>query len=239
MFGNKKKETINGQNVLDIDSSETREIDETNEGAKRGVKVVVESKQYYQKAYFLAIRVAFASIIIAGLSILGNYYQYTHVPKPTYFASTPDLRLAPMIPLAQPIMSQGALLDWCVESVSNTLSLDFRNYKTQLTNMRERYTSKAFKEVLASLKASGNLELIVEKRLSATCIATSAPIITKAGNLRGIFTWIIEFPMIVTFEDSNGVQNEQKLSAKVVVERTPTTVNPKGILIKQLVTKVS
>jgi intracellular multiplication protein IcmL len=237
----KKEKDVTMNNAAQLADENIVEVEDGEPGNdnSRGIRVVVESKEYYQQAYFFAIRVASVALIVTVLSLLGNFYQYTHQPEPKYFASTPDLRLAPMAALDQPIMSQGALLDWTVESVSETLSLDFRNYKKQLTNVRDRYTRKAFKQVLDSLKSSGNLRLIADKRLSATCIATSAPIITKAGNLRGKYTWIIEFPMVVTYEDSTGVQNEQILHTKVIVERTKTTVNPKGILIKQLVTRVS
>ena len=80
--------------------------------------------------------------------------------------------------------------------------------------------------------------MLVEKRLSSTAVPQSAPIIEKAGLLRGVFTWKIKFPMILTYINSEGIQNEQKLNIQLIIERAKTTDNPKGILVKQLITTV-
>ncbi len=247
MFGkNKKQENIE---ELKTDSIASKEIDEKNKTPEilehhsqvnkeaNTASIIVETDSYYQKAYFrmswIALTTAFALILSVGL----NIFQVKTKPEPRYFASTTDLRLAQLTPLNQPQMSQAALLNWAVEAVSETLSLDFRNFQKQLTSVRDRYTATAYKDLINSMKSSGNLRMIVDKRLSATCIATSAPIIEKAGLLNGVYTWRITFPMVITYEDSNGIQNKQGLKTVLTIERVPTTHTPKGILIKQIITK--
>ena len=41
-------------------------------------------------------------------------------PKPQYFAATPDLRLAPMIPLDQPLLTQEGLLTWASDTITRS-----------------------------------------------------------------------------------------------------------------------
>lgn len=251
MFGKKKREiAITEENAAiafeeeDVTPEEPTEKDIALEAKKKekeremGLRFIVETRNYYQKAYYHAIRVCFVMGIINILLFLGNAYQYKERPEPKYFASTPDLRLAPMTPLNEPVMSQGALLNWASNTVADTLAIDFRNYKKQLTDVRERYTPKAFRQLMSSMKASGNLKMIVTKHLSATAITTQAPIITRSGILKGTYTWLIEFPMVLSYEDSNGVTNKQDLLIKMRVVRCKTSVYPEGIQVAQLVTTV-
>lgn len=234
MIFNKKEK----QDVEDAKTTESQDDVEVvkHEPGIREATATVEARHFYQTAYFRVTGIMVGVVVALILSIGFNIFLVMSKPKPVYFASTPDLRLAPMTPLSRPIMSQAALLDWSVETVAETLSLDFRNYQKQLTNVRDRYTGKAFKDLLDSLKASGNLRMVIDKRLSATCIATSAPIIEKAGELNGVYTWKLSFPMVISYEDSHGIQNEQPVKLLLTVERADTAITPKGILVKQIVT---
>ena len=200
-----------------------------------GAKVIVENRIYYQRAYFHAIRIAFVLACILCLSIGANIVQAIYQPKPLYFAADNELRLAPMTPLSEPQMSQGGLLNWVAESVASTFTYDFRNWKNQFDSVRDRYTKKAFSEMMDSLKA-GSLAMVVEKRYVAGCVATSTPIISKEGVLDGVQTWIVKVPITITYESSNGIENQQKLDAKMIVQRCETSINPRGVQITQLVT---
>lgn len=202
----------------------------------RGRRIIVENREYYQKAYFHAIRLCFVIACVLFVSVGANIYQAQSTPQPLYFASDNEMRLAPMVPLSEPQMSQGGLLNWVAESVAETFTYDFRNWKNQFDGVRDKYTKKAFSEMMGSLK-NGSLAMVVEKRYVASCIATSTPIISKEGVLDGIQTWIIKVPITITYESSGGVENQQNLEAKMIVQRCDTNTNPRGVQIAQLVTK--
>ena len=148
-----------------------------------------------------------------------------------------DLRLAPLIPLDRPVLTQQGLLNWVSETITSSMSLDFLEWRKKLDNMRDNFDDAAYKSFLDSLQSSGILEMIKEKRLSASAIVTEAPVIIASGVVSGIATWRIEFPIIVSYESSQGVESTQHLLATVLVRRASTAKTPRGVVIQQVVLK--
>ncbi|MDR2503364.1 MAG: DotI/IcmL/TraM family protein, partial [Deltaproteobacteria bacterium] len=75
----------------------------------------------YQRAMKLATGLVFcllAAVAVIAVLVLTR-------PTPQYFAATPDLRLAPLIPLDKPVLTQQGLLNWTSETITNAVSLDF------------------------------------------------------------------------------------------------------------------
>ena len=158
-------------------------------------------------------------------------------PKPQYFAATPDLRLAPMIPLDQPLLTQEGLLTWVSDTIAGAMSLNFLEWRKKLESIRPHFDDAAYKSFLASLQSSGVLDMIRDKRLSASAVATRAPVIIASGLVSGKATWKVEFPLIVSYESSQGVESTQKLLATVLVCRASTAKTPRGVVIQQVVLK--
>lgn len=221
--------------TVDIEKKSRKKKKTEGSPQPRGSRIIVENREYYQRTYFHAIRIGFVLGCILFVSVGANIVQAIYAPEPLYFASDNEMRLAPMKPLSEPQMSQGGLLNWVATSVATTFTYDFRNWKNQFDSVRDRYTKKAFSEMMGSLKA-GSLAMVVEKRYVASCVATSTPIISKEGVLDGVQTWIIKVPVTITYESSGGVENQQNLEVKMIVQRCKTSTNPRGVQIAQLVT---
>ena len=164
-------------------------------------------------------------------------FQVVNRPTPRYFAATPDLRLAPLIPLDKPVLTQQGLLNWVTETISNAVSLDFLEWREKLTRSREHFEEEAFKSFVASLNSSGVLDMIRDKRLSVSAAVTRAPVIIASGLVGGKATWKIEFPLVVSYESSQGVESTQNLMATVLVCRASTVTSPRGVVIQQVVLK--
>ena len=158
-------------------------------------------------------------------------------PTPRYFAATPDLRLAPLIPLDKPVLTQQGLLNWVTETISNAVSLDFLEWREKLTRSREHFEEAAFASFVDSLNSSGVLDMIRDKRLSVSASVTRAPVIIASGLVGGKSTWKIEFPLVVSYESSQGVESTQNLMATVLVCRASTVTSPRGVVIQQVVLK--
>ena len=190
-------------------------------------------RSQYQRAMKLAVGLVLVLIVCIAVVALLIVKQLT----PRYFAATPDLRLAPLIPLDKPVLSQQGLLNWVTETISNAVSLDFLEWREKLSNTRENFEEAAYKSFLASLQSSGVLDMIKEKRLSVSAVVTRAPVITASGLVGGKATWKIEFPLILSYESSQGVESTQRLMATVLVARASTVLTPRGVVIQQVVLK--
>ena len=192
---------------------------------------------WYQTHYRRAMQLALVLSCVLCLSVVVIGILIWTRPTPVFFAATPDLRLAPMVPLDKPVLTQQGLLNWATETVTNAVSLDFLEWRKKLTAAREHFSEGAYKSFLESLQSSGILSMIQEKRLSASAVVTQAPVIVASGMLDGKASWKIEFPIIISYESSQGVESTQKLLAVVLVRRASTVRSPRGVVVEQVVLK--
>ena len=183
------------------------------------------------------MKLALGLVVAQGISLAVIALLILNQPTPKFFAATPDLRIAPLIPLNQPVLTQQGLLSWASETITGSLSLNFLEWREKLESTRPNFDDEAFKSYLASLQSSGILDMIRDKRLSASAITTRAPVIIASGLVGGKATWRIEFPLIVSYESSQGVETTQRLLATVLVCRASTVKTPRGVAIQQVVLK--
>ncbi|MDR3812163.1 DotI/IcmL/TraM family protein [Bilophila wadsworthia] len=198
---------------------------------------VIGGLDWYRAQFHRAMKLALALTVALSISLIVAALLLLNQPKPQYFAATPDLRLAPMVPLDQPLLTQEGLLTWASNAITGAMSLNFLEWREKLESIRPHFEDEAFKSFLASLQSSGILDMIRDKRLSASAVATRAPVIIASGLVGGKATWRIEFPLIVSYESSQGVENTQKLLATVLVCRASTARTPRGVVIQQVVLK--
>ena len=198
---------------------------------------VMESREWYKDRYRqvlnLTMVMAFCLILSVGLN---GVLFFTKSP-PRYFAATQDWRIKELEPLDKPIMSQGGLLTWTTTTISDTFSLDFLHWKKQLMDIKSNYFKDAFNELLQNMKSSGILVMVEDKRFNIKTVVESAPLITAEGMLNGAASWRIEFPLILSYESSRGVESTSRLQAQVLVQRVSTLDHPRGVKIKQVILK--
>lgn len=196
---------------------------------------VIGGLGWYKKQYAMAMKgvqyLAIALIISGGL----NGYLILEPVLPKYFASSPDGQIIELKPLDQPVLSQSGLLNWVGETVTQTLALDFLHWRKKLTDARANFHPEAFKSFVGSMKDTGILKMIEDKRLNLSAVVAQAPVITQSGMLNGRMTWVIECPIILSYESSKGVELTQKLLATVRVRRESTATTPRGVAIQQIV----
>lgn len=198
---------------------------------------VVFYRGWFREQYKRMVLINLLMVGLLVVSFAANIYLFVMEKAPVYYAATSDFRMAKLEPLDRPLISQSALLNWTAETVSETLSLDFLHWRKKLMRVRERYSTEAFNQLIASLKESGNLDLIRNQRLSVSVTTAQAPIIIGKGNLGGRIVWRIEVPVTATYESSTATHQVQRLRASIVVERVSTLERPAGIQVRQMLLK--
>ena len=198
---------------------------------------VIGGLGWYRTQFHRAMKLALGLSLALMVSLAVIALLLLNQPKPRYFAATPDLRLAPLVPLDQPLLTQSGLLTWVSDTITGAMSLNFLEWREKLEAVRPNFDDDTFKSFLSSLESSGILNMIQEKRLSASSVATGAPVIIASGLVSGKATWRIEFPLIVSYESSQGVESTQRLIATVLVCRASTATTPRGVVIQQVVLK--
>lgn len=83
------------------------------------------------------------------------------------------------------------------------------------------------------------LDMITDKNLVVNAIIKSAPIIEAKGIENGVYSWRVAFPLLVSYESSQGVISNQNLDVTVWVIRVSPSDNPAGVQVRQVVLKPS
>ena len=196
---------------------------------------VIGGLEWYKKRYNGAMKIVFVQCIGIIILLLLNVVLIMNKPSPKYFATSTEGKIIDMVPLDKPVLTQAGLLNWTSEAVTNTFTLSFLHWKDQLNAARVNYSAEAFKSFLESMKENGIINTIESKRLSVAAVINKAPVIIASGVVEGRATWKIEVPLTISYESSRGVEITQKLLATVMVQRTNTLVQPRGIEISQII----
>ena len=70
---------------------------------------VIGGLDWYRTQFRRSMKLALALTVALSISMIVAALLLLNQPKPRYFAATPDLRLAPMVPLDQPLLTQEGL----------------------------------------------------------------------------------------------------------------------------------
>ncbi len=192
---------------------------------------------WYQKNYYIILKLLTFVIFCLIISIAFSIYLYVTRPKPVYYAVTPDLQVAKLVPLNKPVLSEQGLINWTADVVTSSISLDFLDWREKLQSVKPNFSNEAFASFTKSMTDAGILKMIQEKRLNLSSVVKQAPVITNSGIINGVMSWKIEFPILLSYESSEGVELTQELLAEVIVSRASTISTPRGVVLKQVVLK--
>lgn len=194
---------------------------------------VVMRNEFYRDGYRTLLRVAFIEgIVIIGLlgvifAIIGAYQ-----PENRYFATTEDGRLVPMEPLSQPNLSNPALLSWAAQSVSETMTFGFHDFRRRLQESSRHFTRRGWSSFVRALEESGMIEAVEGRRQVITAAPRAAPTILSEGLLNGVYTWQVELPMMITYELGQE-KRSVSMNVRTMIVRVPKLESPNGVGIEQ------
>lgn len=199
-----------------------------------GLEVVTERHDFYRDGYrrmqmisLISAGASLAAILLAGVAVFSK-------PEPKYFATDPQGKLTPIVPLNRPLHTEGAVLGWANEAVMQTFALDFVHYQRTLNMARNHFTEEGWDRFLTALNDSGLGHAMRENKQVLSMTPTDAPVVVAQGLMRGVYTWKIKMPYLLTFSN-NTTSRSQKVKINMTVIRVPTTDNPKGLGIQQLI----
>jgi intracellular multiplication protein IcmL len=242
LFNRKKKSTPQEseqnqpeQSASGLDTEEAQSSQAAQ--SAQGAGLVVESRDWYRDRFRQVATICMVLVLLLIVSLAANAIQVISSPRPQYFAVTDDLRIKKLQPLDEPAISQSGLFNWTTRTVTETFSLDFVHWRKQLMDVKPHFTDEAFGELINSLKNSGNLKMIKERKLVLSATVRRSPVVKAKGVVDGRMTWKLEFPVTFTFESSERAVASQNLVCNVMVQRVSTVNHPRGIKIVQLVMK--
>jgi intracellular multiplication protein IcmL len=168
--------------------------------------------------------------------LMASYGQYFFRYQGDFFGQPPEKEAIRLSALERPNISTKALLSWATLAATGTFTFDFVHYNETLESLRDYFTTKGYNNFVDSLTAQGFLTEIVDKKLVLTAVAIGPAIIITEGIQAGVYTWLIEVPVLVRYQSTS--TNETRIQdVKLTVTQVSTKEATKGIGIAQYVAR--
>lgn len=152
----------------------------------------------------------------------------------SYFATSPTGQIIPIVPLDKPTVTSVAVQRFAVTTISEALSLNFRQWRGQLANVEPNFTAPGYKSFLDEIEKTKWVKRLEEGYFTATVTEISRPVLVAQGTgANGVYGYVVEIPMTLTLENQTE-RRRQEMKARVVIVRVPTAEKPDGIAVDKV-----
>lgn len=201
------------------------------------LEAVVTRNLYYRDGYRNLIRIA----IIQGMAIVALIVALALTiavsrPQDRFFATTSDGRLIRMVPLNQANMNDAALVSWAARAATDVMTFGFHDYQKRLQESSSYFTRRGWQSFTEALERSRIMEGVTQAQRVVTAAPRSAPVIRQQGEVNGIYRWIVELPLVVTYQ-SGSAQQSDTINVQLVIVRVSTLDSPSGVGIQQWIAR--
>jgi intracellular multiplication protein IcmL len=174
-------------------------------------------------------------ILAAALLIFvgDKVWQLAHPQAPYFIYTNSEGKPYRSFPLNQPVMADAQVLNWTQNVVQNAYDINWRDYRSQLTQTSHDFTVQGWSSFAQSLIQTGDLDKLKQARLVGDAEVTGAAVMVAEGEVGSVYTYQVQFPLTVTY--ANEVQQiTEHLNMNIIVVRAPAINHPDGVAIDQL-----
>lgn len=198
-----------------------------------GLGRVIIRNEFYRDGYRSLLKISLIQVVVI-LGLIGAMYFViqTHQPENRYFATTEDGRLVPMIALSEPNMSVPALMSWVAQSSTEVMTFGFNDYRRRLQESSRNFTRRGWESFTQALQRSRIIEMVEANQQVVTAVPQGAPILESQGLVNGRYQWIVQLPIVLTYQAGSRSRNDSLL-VTVVIVRVPRLESANGVGIEQ------
>lgn len=213
---------------------DNRSSDVSNNG-----KVIIRNLIAYSN-YKKMISITVLNIMILLICVFTTYKFYIKPVPPRYIPMTQDGKIIPDIPLNQPNMNDGGIMDFSLTAVRDINMYDYENWKTQLTKTQPYFTVLGWDSYISEFQKSNTINTVKKERMVVNMTPTAPPSIIRKGevnvdNAPPIYVWIVEIPANIKYissADSISKTNTVSGVIRLTIIRSSTIENPNGVGIQ-------
>ena len=201
------------------------------------LELVKLRNNFYRDSYRKVLAGLLLSLfVIIGLVITVAYLVISK-PTPKYFASTNSGRIIPLIPLNQPNLSDAEIIQWASRAVISVYSYNYVNFRSAFQGNRGYFTQAGWRGFLAALEASKAIKTVQDNKLMVSAVLSGAPVISNQYEYQGRYSWVLQMPVLVTYQGSD--TSNQSFIVRLKVQRVSTLDNIYGVGISEFVVQRS
>ncbi|PJB70832.1 MAG: type IV secretion protein IcmL [Alphaproteobacteria bacterium CG_4_9_14_3_um_filter_47_13] len=216
-------------------AAENKKVTPSKEESNERLGAVVMRNEFYRDGYRTILKLALLqTFVILGLIGSMLFVIHIHQPENRYFATTEDGRLIPMVALNEPNLSTPALMSWVAQASTEVMTFGFNDYRRRLQEASRNFTRRGWESFTKALQKSRIIEMVEASQQLVTATPRGAPTLVSEGLVQGHYQWIVEIPMILTYQ-SGSQQRSDFLRVTLVVVRVSRLESPNGIGVEQWV----
>jgi intracellular multiplication protein IcmL len=203
---------------------------------KDAIATVLNRNAFYRDGYRLLLKV---SLIQGAVIIILVFCIATLVlsakTRNVYFATSTDGRIINLIPLNEEYRSPAEVTTWAAATAQSVMRFGYHDYRDRLQQASNNFTNSGWDSFSKALKDANIIDAVTAHKLVVSLDVNAAPEILSKAMVDGVFTWVVKFPITITFQGNDPISpTNTALLLKIV--RVSTLQNPEGISIEQWVT---
>jgi intracellular multiplication protein IcmL len=203
----------------------------------RPLDAVITRNIFYRDGYRNLVKLAIVQALVILVLIISLAITIAvSRPQDRFFATTSDGRLIRMIPLAESNMTDAAIISWAARAASDVMTFGFHDHQKRLQETAIYFTRRGWQSFSLALNQARILDSVEANQQVVTAAPQRAPVIVQQGLVAGIYRWIVEVPLVVTYQ-SGTAQQSSTLNINMVIVRVSTLDNPAGVGIQQWVAR--
>lgn len=194
-----------------------------------------KNKQVVSAVYRRLSLLLCVGVVLAVILSIVLVYTSINTKQQQYYASTTTGQIIPLQSLDRPVVTNQFILQWASDVTRRIYNINFVNWQQQLAQLQPYFTKQGFAVFMHAMHA-GELSAIKQEKLTASAVVSKPPIIVSTGVIKGYFTWLVQLPLLVTYQSASNTE-KQHLMATMVVRRASTLTTPHGIQVNSFYTK--
>ncbi len=195
--------------------------------------VVADEAGLLAQEQALIRRIRIQSFVILGLIV--SLFILIPVLKPIYIyeAMKPTGEKMELVPLSAPNLTDQAILSWSATSITEILTFGFGDFDQRILSQRPSFTSEGWQAFTKAIREEQLRSQFKQRQLVLTTVPSNMPVIVNKGeDIDGLYKWLVEMPVVMTYTTNNNVATIQKSIVKLTIVRVPPSENIMGIGIK-------
>lgn len=192
---------------------------------------------FARERYEFLLKTNFVTLAFLAASVVVNVFYGMRETRIELIAVTPEGRVTPIQAIDRPMQSIAQVRNWATEALLSSLTLTFANYKSQMNEYQLNFTDQGWRSYQEALRGASIIDTIIAQQLVTSVVATGAPVVKGKGiSENGRYGWMMEIPIVVTYE-STSLKQQAPYLIELTVVRRPESENPSGLGIAQILLK--
>lgn len=202
-----------------------------------GVETALSRHETWQKGFNRIVIILGVMVAAVLICVIMAFWALSSKPEPVYFAAREDGGILPIVAVKEPFLTDNQVINFSTEAITRAMTLNFANWRQDLADASSYFTRpEGWDAYLLSINESGMMDYIVTQRLIASTVANGAVITQRGANERGVYSWLVQVPLTVTYQSSSDTQTENLL-AEIEIVRVPTWEMSRGVGVRRVTMK--